>query len=143
MNSVLEKFGALSIGEKIIIVAGAVLFIDGFLPWYSIDLGVATFSRNGWQSPGAIWSILAVLIGLAMAGAVIVKGFTDVVIPDNVGGLSWPRLHLGAGVATVLLVLIKWVNENDYLGFAFYLGLIAAVALAVAGALMFREEQAS
>jgi hypothetical protein len=143
MDKLLERFNALSIGEKIIIVAGVVLFIDGFLPWYSVDLGIVTFTRNGWQSPGAFWSIIAILIGVAMAGVVAAKGFTDAVIPDNVSGLTWPKIHLGGGAVALVFVLIKLLNESDYLGFAFYIGLIATAALAAGGVLMYREEQAA
>jgi len=143
MEKWIEKFNALSIGEKIIIPAGVVLFIVGFLPWYSVDLGpLGTYSRNGWESPGAIWSILAILVGLAMAGVVVVKNLGTVAIPDNVGGVTWPKIHLGGGVAALVFVLIKLGNESSHLGFAFYVGIIAAAALAVAGFLMFREESA-
>ena len=144
MDKLLEKFMSLSIGEKIIIIAGVVLFIDGFLPWYSIDLGpFGSFTRSGWQSPGAIWSMLAILIGLAMAAVVVLKGLTEVEIPDNVGGQSWPRILLGGGVAALVLVVIKFLNESSNLGFGFYLGIIAAGALAAGGFLMFQEESAA
>ena len=144
MDKLLEKFMALSIGEKIIIIAGLVLLIDGFLPWYSVDLGpFGSITRNGWESPGAIWSVLAIVIGLAMSGVVVLKGLTEVEIPDNIGGVSWPKILLGGGVAALLLVVIKFLNESSDLGFGFYLGFIAAAALAVAGVLMFREESAA
>jgi hypothetical protein len=144
MDKWLEKFNALSVGEKIIIVAGVVLFIVGFLPWYSVDIGpFGDYTRNGWQSPGAIWSIVAILIGLAMAGVIVLKNFGTVAIPDNVGGFTWPKIHLGGGVAALVFVLIKLANESSYLGFAFYVGIIAAAALAVAGILMYREEMSA
>ena len=147
MEKWLEKFNALSLGEKIILPAGVVLFILGFLPWYSASASFGDFSvsvsRNGWESPGAIWSILAILIGLAMAAVVAVKSLGTVAVPDNVGGVTWPKIHLGGGVAALVFVLIKFLNENDSMGFAFYLGIIAAAALAGAGFLMFREESAA
>ncbi len=144
MEKLIEKFGALSIGEKVIIIAGTILFIDGFLPWYSIDFGpLGSFTRSGWQSPGALWSMLAIVIGLGMAAVVVLKGLTEVEIPDNVGGQSWPKILLGGGAAALLLVIIKYLNESSFLGFGFYLGIIAAAALAVGGFLMFREEQAA
>jgi hypothetical protein len=144
MEKWIEKFNALSLGEKIILPAGVVLFIVGFLPWYSVDLGTfGTYSRNGWESPGAFWSIMAILIGLAMAAVVVVKNLGTVAVPDNVGGVTWPKIHLGAGVAALVLVLIKFLNENSSMGFAFYLGIIAAAALAAGGFLMFREESAA
>ena len=144
MEKWIEKFNALSVGEKIILPAGEVLFIVGFLPWYSVDLGpLGSFSRNGWESPGAIWSILAILIGLAMAAVVVVKNLGTVAVPDNVGGATWPKIHLGAGVAALVFVLIKLGNESSHMGFAFYIGIIAAAALAAGGFLMFREESAA
>jgi hypothetical protein len=141
MDKLIEKFKALGLGEKIIIIAAVVLFIDGFLPWYSIDLGpFGSFTRNGWESPGAIWSILAILIGLAMGGVVVVKGLTEVEIPENVGGITWPKILLGGGMAAVVLVVIKLLNESSHLGFGFYVGIIAAIALAAGGYVMYREE---
>jgi len=144
MDKLMEKFSALSIGEKIIVIAGPLLFIDGFLPWYSIDIGpLGTFTRSGWQSPGSFWSIFAVIIGLAMATVVILKNMTDVDIPEKVGNFTWPRIFLGGGIVALLFVLIKLVNESSFLGFGFYLGIIATGALAAAGFLMYKEEQAS
>jgi len=144
MEKWIEKFNALSMGEKMILPAGVVLFILGFLPWYSVDLGpLGTYTRSGWESPGAFWSILAILVGLAMAAVVALKSLGTVAIPDNVGGVSWPKIQLGGGVAALVLVLIKFLNENNSMGFAFYLGIIAAAALAVGGLLMFREESAA
>ena len=143
MDKFIEKFMALGIGEKIIVIAVLVLLIDGFLPWYSVDLGpFGSFTRNGWQSPGGLWSMLAILIGLAMAGVVAVKISTEGVIPENVGGFSWPKIFLGGGAAALLLVVIKFLNESSSLGFGFYLGFIAAAALAVGGVLLYREKMA-
>ena len=143
MDKWLEKFMALGVGEKIIVIAGLVLFIDGFLPWYDVDLGpFGSVTRNAWESPGAIWSMLALLIGIAMSGVIAVKALTEGVIPDNVGGVTWPKILLGGGVAAALLVLIKLLNESSYMGFGFYIGIICAAALAVGGALLYREEMA-
>src|SRR3990172_9132420 len=137
MDKLIEKFKALSIGEKIIVIAGLVLFIDGFLPWYSVDLGpFGSVTRNGWESPGALWSMLAILIGIAMSGVVAVKMSTEGVIPENVGGFTWPKIFLGGGVAALVLVVIKFLNESSHLGFGFYIGIICVLALAVAGGLV-------
>src|SRR5438445_3304472 len=88
-----EKFQALSIGEKIIVIAGPVLFIVGFFHWYSYDFGCTavlgqqlcpSLGRNAWESPGSFWSIFAILIGLAMSGVVVARSLTTGVIPENV-----------------------------------------------------------
>jgi len=141
MEKILEKFQALGLGEKIILIAGVVLLIASFLPWYSVDLGpFGSVSRNGWESPGALWSIVAVFIGLAMAGVIAVKTFAGVQLPNDVGGQSWARVHLAGGAVALLFVVIKFLNESSHLSFGFYLGFIAAAALAGAGVLMYREE---
>src|SRR3972149_7889658 len=146
MDKLLERFNALSIGEKIIIIAGLVLLIDGFLPWYSVSAEFAgvkvSASANGWESPGALWSMLAILIGLAMAAVVGLKISTEGVIPENVGGFSWPKIFLGGGVAALLLGGVKFLNESSSRGFGFYLGFIAAGAPAGAGFFPCREESA-
>jgi hypothetical protein len=68
---------------------------------------------------------------------------TEVEVPENVSGFSWPKIMLGGGVAAVVLLVIKLLNESSYLGFGFYLGIICAAALAVGGFLMFREESSA
>jgi hypothetical protein len=144
MEKWIEKFNALSVGEKIILPAGVILFILGFLPWYSVDLGpFGSWSHNGWQSPASFWSILAILIGLAMAVVVGLKAFSTVVVPDNVGGVTWPKIHLAAGVVALVFLLIKFLGNHDSTAYGLYLGIIAAAALAAGGFLMFREETAA
>ncbi len=146
MDKLVEKFMALSVGEKMIVIAGLLLFRDGFLPWYRVSFEIfgesISASANGWEAPGAIWSILAIFIGLAMLTAVVLRKLTDVDIPEDVGGISWPKILLGGGVASLVLVLIKLLNESSSLGIGFYLGFIVAAALAAGGFLMFREETA-
>lgn len=141
MDNIMEKFQALSLGEKIILVAGVVLFIVGFLPWYSFDLGpFGSVTRSGWQSPGALWSMLAIFIGLAMSGVITAKTFTDVKLPDDIAGQSWARIHLGGGVIALLFIIIKFLNHTGDLSFGFFIGFLAAAALVVGGGLMFRDE---
>src|SRR3990172_12232520 len=142
-NDFMEKFKGLGLGGQIIVVAALVLFIDGFLPWYSVDLGpFGSVDRNGRESPGAIWSMLAILIGLAMGGVIVARALmTAGTIPDNVGGFSWPKINLGAAGVAALFVVIKLVNESSYLSFGFYVGIICVIALCAGAFLMFQEEQ--
>ncbi len=136
----MDKFNAMSIGEKGIVVAGALLLIASFLPWYRVDLGpFGDISRNGWQSPGAFWSMLAVFIGLAMAVAVGLKNFTDVALPDKPAGRTWAEVYLGGGALALLLVVIKFIAESSNLSYGFYIGFLATLALAAGGAMMFRD----
>jgi len=140
-----EQFQKMGLGEKIILIAGPLLFIDSFLRWYNFSfegLGISlSVSRSGWQSPGAIWSILAVLIGLVMFGLIAAVRFGNVKMPDLPQGVTWARLHLGLGAAAVLFVVIKFVNESSNLSYGFFIGIILVVALAAGGFLLYQEEQ--
>ncbi len=147
MEKWIEKFNALSIGEKIILPAGVVLFIVGFLPWYSASASYGGFSvsasRNAWSDFGSFWSILAILIGLAMAAVIVVKNLGTVAVPDNIGGITWPKIHAGAGVLALVFLLIKYLGNHDFTTYGLYLGILSAAALAVGGLLMFRDESAA
>jgi hypothetical protein len=141
-NDIMEKFNALSLGEKIIVPAGIILFIAGFFPWYRVSFFGVSVSANAWEAPGAIWSILAILIGLAMVAIIGVKTFAGSdTLPDQVGGMTWPKIMLGMGAAAVVFIVIKFINESSSLSIGFYLGFVCAVALAAGGFLMFQEEQ--
>lgn len=142
-NDFMEKFKGLGLGGQIIVVAALVLFIDGFLPWYSVDLGpFGSVDRNGWESPGAIWSMLAILVALAMGGVMVARALTAAgTIPDNISGFSWPKINLGAAGLVALLIVIKLINESSYLAFGFYVGILCAAALCAGAFLQFQAEQ--
>ena len=147
-----EQFQKLGLGEKIILIAGPLLFIDGFLPWYSmsgqcIDLGTVGAvcaeggSASGWESPGSIWSVLAILIGLTMAGLVAAVRFGNVKLPEMPQGVTWGRIMLGLGGASALFVVAKFVNHSSNLDFGFLIGTILVAALATGGFMTFQEEK--
>jgi hypothetical protein len=141
-----ETFQKMPLGEKIIVPAAVVLLIDSFLPWYHISvslgvLGSVSANRSGWQSPGAIWSILAMLLGLVMAAVIVVSRFTTVQMPALPQGVTWARVHLGLGVAAAVFVLLKLLNESSHLGFGFFIGIICVAALVAGGGLLFQTER--
>ncbi len=137
-----EKFKELGLGGQIIVIAAVVFFIDGFLAWYSWDFGPNSFSYNGWEGYGDIWSIFAILIGLAMGGIIVARALTAAgTIPDNVSGYTWPKILLGAGGVAALFIVIKLLNHSSNLGIGFYLGIICVAALCAGAYLMYQEEQ--
>ncbi len=157
MNDLVAKFKALSIGDKVIVVAGVALLIIGFLPWYHAgggNVNVAGFTvvnipsvnSNGWQSPGALWSIIAILLGLAMAGVIGVRVLAQPgTLPVNVGGFTWPKIMLGAAVLAAVVTLIKLVSPPSgwSLSIGTYLGVIAVAALVVGAFLGFQQERSA
>ena len=143
----MEKMNQLSTGEKLIAAGALLMLIASFLPWYSIDLGLDlpgvddTFSRNGWQSPGQLWSILALLVSLAMAAVVLGPKLANMRLPD-IGKYTWGQALLAAGGLVALFIILKLINESSYLAFGFFLGIIATVILVAGGYLMYSQERA-
>ena len=138
-TNIQEQFQKMALGEKIILVAGPLLFIDGFLNWYT-----ATGSRgpaSGWDSPGSIWSVLAILLGLTMAGLVAAVRLGNVKMPQLPQGVTWGRMMLGLGGASALSVVAKFVNDSSNLDFGFFIGALLVAALATGGFMTFQEEK--
>ncbi len=138
-----EKIMNLSNGEKLVAGGGILMLIASFLPWYkgSFDVGVVSGSVSGWDAPGAIWSVLAVLVSIAMAGSVLALKLGNVKLPD-LGSVTWGQAYLGGGIAVAVLILIKLANESSHLSFGFFLGIVAAVVIAAGGYLIYTEEKA-
>jgi hypothetical protein len=141
-----DKINALSMGEKLVVAGGVLLLIASFLPWYKYDFGLEgiadiSISRNGWQSPGALWGLIAVLVGAAMAGSIIAAKFANVTLPALSNSLTWGTLYLAGGGIVALCIVLKLINESSYISFGFYLGIIAAIALVAGGYLLYSEEK--
>ena len=142
-----ERFQKMGLGEKIILIAGPLLFIDGFLRWYDAGcvslgtLGNICGTASGWQAPGSLWSILAILIGIAMSAVVGVTAFTTVQMPALPQGVTWPRVHLGLAAAASLLIIIKLLNHSGDLAYGFFIAIVLVAALDAGAFLLFQAEQ--
>jgi hypothetical protein len=143
-NEILQKFQALALGEKIILIAGPLLLIASFLPWYKIEycfLGeCASATANGWDDPSGWASMLATIIGLGMAVAVGVVRFANVKLPEMPNGVTWGRIMLGLAIFAAFLIVIKLLDHSSNLSYGFFLGIILVAALIVGGGLLVQEE---
>jgi hypothetical protein len=92
----------LTLGQAIVIVAGVLLFIWGFLAWYS-DAGGHVTAWGTVTIPGllptATWvPLLSLAIALFVAIKVFANGF-----PDTVLGFTWAQLAMVVGFIDVLI----------------------------------------
>lgn len=124
--------------------AGALAFINSFLPWYSVSYEAGPISEslslNQWDVAFIGWFPLLLLIGAAVVVALPLFGVN---VPN--GTMIWAGL---AGLAT-LLTLLRWLTyesgaEAEALGsagvsagasFGTIIGLILAV-VSLAGAIL-------
>jgi hypothetical protein len=134
-------------GEMVIGVSGILLLIFSFFKWYGASgqaadiadaLGVRS-SSNGWQSPSAFLSIIAILIGIVMAAHVIVNKLAGVEMPERLGKIGWGVFYLAGGVIAFVFVLIKFIGNTDGTKIGIYLGLLTTLGLAVGGFLVAKE----
>jgi hypothetical protein len=134
-------------GEMIIGVSGVLLLIFSFFKWYGASgaaadaaeaLGIRT-SSNGWQSPSAFLSVVAILIGVVMATHVIVTKLGGVDLPERIGSIGWGVFYLAGGVIAFVFVLIKWLSNTDGTKFGIYAGLLCTAGLAVGGFMVAKD----
>jgi len=146
----LDKLNTLSMGEKLAAGGSALLIIFSFLPWYKYsfggleELGIdgGSVSRHALQSPGAIWGILAFFAAIALLIAILGPKFANLQLPA-LGSVTWGQAFLGLGALALVCVILKFINESSYLSFGFYIGFLAAAAMAAGGYLLFTEEKGS
>jgi len=144
-----ESFQKMPLGEKIIGGAAFVFFIDTFLPWFKYDLGPfgGSVNKSGWSGDGAIFTILALLISLAMLAQIGLSRFTAMQMPALPQGFTWARVHLGGAVVILLLVLLRLLLGESTAGFdadkafGLWIGLVLAIAMVVGGGLLYQAER--
>lgn len=122
----------LSNGQKIAGVAGVVLVINLFLPWY----GAFGFTINAWDAEFLAWG--GSLIAIAGAVILLLKAFGTA--DASRGAMAAEQMAaLVAAIGTVLIVL-RWITENDITKFGLYLGILASAAVTF-GAYMTMKEK--
>ena len=132
-------FNKLSTGDKVIGGAGIALFIFSFFPWFGIDVGIVSYSENGWST---IFSLLAILIGVAMVAVVVLPAF-GVDLPEL--GMPWSQILFIAGIVAAVLLLLQLLIGNSTGGvdldrkIGVFLGLLAGIGLAAGGFLRKQE----
>jgi hypothetical protein len=142
-----EKIMGLSLAEKLVAGGGILMLIASIFDWFSYSELGFSFGSDGWSAPGSMWSTLAILISIIMAGVVIATRLGNVQMPALPQNLTWGQVcGGGAGLVVVLMLLKLWrimAVEVGGPGLGFFLGVIAAAAIAYGGYLLYSEEKKS
>ncbi len=156
-----EKIMQLSLGEKLVAGGGILLFLASFLDWFTFEAGVegiasSSAGESGWGDPGSIWSLIAILVSIVLAGIVAAK-LGNVQMPALPQGISWGMVFAaGAGIVIIAMLLKAWritavnacegasefgVSCSSGFGFGFYIAFIAAIILAAGGYLLYSTDK--
>src|SRR5262249_21123362 len=104
------------------------------------DFGPFSVSQNAWERPGAFWSIIAVLIGVVLAGHVIFEKLANVELPERLGSVGWGGVHLLGGAGAFVFVIIKAIDDSRLdRKIGLWAGLLFSLGLLVGGYLMAKE----
>lgn len=135
-------------GEMVIGVSGILLLIVGVLfDWFGIDINIAgtTVADYSEKGLGNFWTLIAIIIGVVMAGHVIVDKVAGVEMPERLGKVGWGVFYLAGGIIAFLFTLVAVIVGVEERGvdldpkIGAYLGLLLTLGLAVGGFLVSRE----
>jgi hypothetical protein len=141
-----DKINTLSTPEKAIAGGGVLMLIASLLDWWHVSEGPFSAGYSGWGDPGSIWSILAILLSIVLAGIVLGTRLGNMQMPSLPEGVTWGKVWGGGAAAVVVLMLLKAWRIMDVpaggFGIGFFLGVIAAAAIAYGGYMLYSEEKA-
>jgi hypothetical protein len=131
-RATLESLRGISLGAKLVLAGGALLFFSLFLTWQNLEVdygrtGTGTQLLDGWDVFGLVIGMLTV----AIVSLVIIVKLSDV---DTSPDVAWELITLVLSAAVLGLVLAKNLTDRDS-AWPSYLGLALALAV-VAGAFL-------
>ena len=140
-------FSKLDRTEILGIVAGVILAISLFLPWYSLATDVTRDESDDWvcgvgDNACSAWATFPILKWLLLLAAAAPLILSWIVIREH--QLTWPRGELTAIAGLTALVLIGFngfvdkPSENDIgvsLDWGYFLAIAASIGIALTGAL--------
>jgi hypothetical protein len=134
--------GGRNVGTNDLVVmgAGALMFIDSFLPWYGVSIhGFGSATVSGWNAGFGAWFSILLVIAVAVVAAVRVFGGRSMPAVGN-GSVSWNLITAGVSALAFIIMLIRWLtfpsggHGVDAGGrFGIYIGLIIAIVQTVYG----------
>jgi hypothetical protein len=141
----MDKINTLSTPEKLIAGGGVLMLIASFFDWWHASAGGISVGESGWGDPGSIWSLLAILISVVLAGVVIATKLGNMRMPDLPQGTTWGLVFGGGAAAVVVLMLLKAWRIQDVpvggFGIGFWVGVVATVLIAAGGYMVYQEEK--
>lgn len=128
----------LTMGDKIVAGTGIVLIIGLFaFPWHSVSAGPFSQSWSATSTNNTVWAILALLVTLALVGAILAEKLGNVALPEL--PIPWNDAKFYASVVVLALLLLKLITETNALGWGAWINIILAAGMAYGGFLIKQE----
>jgi hypothetical protein len=110
--------------DLVLMGTGAVMLVDGFLPWYGVDLGpIGSFNIKGFSAGFLGWA--SILLIVAAGALVAARVFAAATLP---AGKIGPALAvLAASGLGTLLVVLRLLTQTSLSKFGLFLGIVLAV----------------
>ncbi|MGD0375949.1 MAG: hypothetical protein ABSB01_15340 [Streptosporangiaceae bacterium] len=143
----MSAFQQLTRSEKIAGAAGIVLLIGMIaFPWYHVGVpgytiagqtyGGGSYDGNALSGPGSFFSVVALIVLIALLAEIAISRFTATQLPDL--PVSWSAAKLYAGIGVLALLVIKILFHVGNFGWGFYTDLAAAAVLVYGAVAMSR-----
>jgi hypothetical protein len=116
------------------------MLVASFLPWYEVDLILGKGSLTGWQEPGVVWSMLAVMLSSALALLVLKRDLDPDSLPELPQPPGWGRMVAAWSILPLVCVALKLLNDSDFVAYGFYVAFAAGGLQALGGMMTYREE---
>lgn len=134
-------------GNRIVLGAGILLIVSLlFFPWHHVDLGGlgalaasvdTSIDISAVEAPNAGYAVIALIVTIVMVAQIVASKLFDANLPDP--PVPWPQIHMIAGIAVFVLLLVKLLAETTALGFGAYVGVLLGAGLAFGGYTMKQE----
>ncbi len=128
----MDKLNALSLGKKLVLIAGVLLLIDTFLNWQQVDTVFGSAGQSAWHG---FWGVLLGLMTVALVAWVALRAFGSVQLPE---GLPEGLISLVLGALILLFSVIKVISDS-YVHWPAYVGIILAAIVTYGAWLVFQE----
>lgn len=135
----MESIKSLTIGTKLVLVAGIAFFLNLSLTWQKIDVdfgaaGTAEQMLDGWDA----WGLLLGVLSLGIVVLTVLVHLTEVELPE----VRWDRIMLVLGLALLAITTLKVLLDAGS-AIASYVGIGLAAIVVVGAWLDVRREAAS
>jgi hypothetical protein len=127
-----DKFNALSLGKKLVLIAGVVLLVDTFLNWQQVDTVLGSAGQSAWHG---FWGVFIGLMTVALVAWVALRAFGNVQLPE---GIPEGLISLVLGALILLFAVIKVISDS-YVHWPAYLGILLAAIVTYGAWLVFKE----